>query len=150
MLWLYINTLNLIRTSQYIQICYVLVYFFFVSQLNYWQMFCARYSLLLMYIINLSNILYSVYFTFILFIQFSIVILYMHSHKKQKNTLKSSLVRVLFAAEIDFPKILVLRLPQNTSNVNIESIYLENSLELWYIFILLSWYWSVFNWLCLV
>ena len=126
------------------------LFFFFVSQLNYWQMFCARYSLLLMYIINLSNILYSVYFTFILFIQFSIVILYMHSHKKQKNTLKSSLVRVLFAAEIDFPKILVLRLPQNTSNVNIESIYLENSLELWYIFILLSWYWSVFNWLCLV
>ena len=74
-----------------------------------------------MYIVNLSNILYFVYFTFILFIQFFIVILNMHSHKKQKNTLKSSLVRALFAAEIDFPKILVLRLPQNTSNVNIES-----------------------------
>ena len=74
-----------------------------------------------MYIINLSNILYFVYFTFILLIQFSIVILYMHSHKKQKDTLKSSLVRVLFAAAIDFAKILILRLPQNTSNVNIES-----------------------------
>ena len=96
-------------------------FFFFVSQLNYWQIFYARYSLLLMHIINLSNILYFVYFTFILLIQFSIVILYMHSHKKQKNSLKKSLVRVLFAAEIDFPKILVLRLPQNTSNVNIES-----------------------------
>ena len=74
-----------------------------------------------MYIINLSNILYFVYFTFILLIQFSIFILYMHSHKKQKDTLKSSLVRVLFAAAIDFAKILILRLPQNTSNVNIES-----------------------------
>ena len=28
--------------------------------------------------------------------------------------------RVLFAAEIEFPKILVVRLPHHTSNVNIE------------------------------
>ena len=74
-----------------------------------------------MYIISLSNILYFVYFTFILFIQFSIVIFYMHSHKKQKNSLKSSLVLVLFAAEIDFSKILVLSLPHYTLNVSIES-----------------------------
>ena len=82
--------------------------------------------------------LYFVYFTLILFLQFSIVFLYIHSHKKKKNSLKSNLVRVLFAAEIDFPKILVLRLPENTSNVNIESsgkikkiciIYVTNLLE---------------------
>ena len=40
---------------------------------------------------------------------------------KQKGSLEGSLVRVLFAAELEFPKILVPRLPQNTSNVNIES-----------------------------
>ena len=43
-----------------------------------------------------------------------------HSHKKLKNSLEGSLDRVLFAAELEFPKILVPRLPQNTSNVNIE------------------------------
>ena len=31
------------------------------------------------------------------------------------------MVRVLFANELDFPKILVPRLPKNASNVNIES-----------------------------
>ena len=40
-----------------------------------------------------------------------------HSHKKQKD----SLDRVLFAAELELPKILVPRLPQRTSNVNTES-----------------------------
>ena len=45
-----------------------------------------------------------------------------HSHKKRKDSLEGSLVRVLFADELEFPKILVPRLPQNTSNVNIESI----------------------------
>ena len=45
----------------------------------------------------------------------------MHSHKKRKDSLEGSLDRVLFAAELKFPKILVPRLPQNTSNVNIES-----------------------------
>ena len=40
-----------------------------------------------------------------------------HSHKKRKYSLESSLDRVLFAAELELPKIL---LPQNSSNVNIE------------------------------
>ena len=43
-----------------------------------------------------------------------------HSHKKRKDNLEGSLDRVLFAPELDFPKILVPRLPQNSSNVNTE------------------------------
>ena len=43
-----------------------------------------------------------------------------HSHKKRKDSLKGSLDRVLLAAELEFPKILVPRLPQHTSGVNIE------------------------------
>ena len=43
-----------------------------------------------------------------------------HSHKKWKDSLEGCLDRVLFAAEVEFPKILVPRLPQHTSNVNIE------------------------------
>ena len=43
-----------------------------------------------------------------------------HSHKKRKDSLEGSLDRVLLAAELEFPKILVPRLPQHTSNVNIE------------------------------
>ena len=43
-----------------------------------------------------------------------------HSHKKRKDSLKGSLDRVLFAAELEFPKILVPRIPQHTSNVNTE------------------------------
>ena len=39
-----------------------------------------------------------------------------HSHKKRKD----SLDRELFAVELEFMKILVPRLPQNISNVNIE------------------------------
>ena len=39
-----------------------------------------------------------------------------HSHEKWKG----SLDRLLFAAEYEFPKILVPRRPQNSSNVNIE------------------------------
>ena len=35
--------------------------------------------------------------------------------------MEGSFVRVLFAAELKFPKVLVPRLPQNTSKVNIES-----------------------------
>ena len=38
-----------------------------------------------------------------------------HSHKKRKSSLEGSLDQVLFATEIEFPKILVLRLPQHTS-----------------------------------
>ena len=43
-----------------------------------------------------------------------------HSHKKRKDSLEGSLDRVLFAAEVEFPKIIVPRLPQNLSNVKIE------------------------------
>ena len=43
-----------------------------------------------------------------------------HSHKKRKDNLEGSLDRVLFAAELEFPKILVPRLPQHTSDVNTE------------------------------
>ena len=42
------------------------------------------------------------------------------SHKKRKYSLEGSLDRVSFAAELEFPKKLVPRLPQNPSNVNIE------------------------------
>ena len=45
-----------------------------------------------------------------------------HRHKNGKDGLEGSLVRVLFATELEFSKFLVPRLPQNTSNVNIESI----------------------------
>ena len=37
-----------------------------------------------------------------------------------KDSLEGSLDRVLFAAELDFPKILVPRLPKNSSIVNIK------------------------------
>ena len=43
-----------------------------------------------------------------------------HSHKKQKDSLEGSLNQVLLAVELEFPKILLPRLPQHTSNVNIE------------------------------
>ena len=39
---------------------------------------------------------------------------------KRKDSLEGSLDRVLFVAELEFPKILVPRLPQHTSDVNIE------------------------------
>ena len=44
-----------------------------------------------------------------------------YSHKKRKDSLEASLVRVLFAAEHELPETLAPRLPQNTSYVNIES-----------------------------
>ena len=43
-----------------------------------------------------------------------------HSQTKRTDSLKGSLDRVLFAAEHEFPKILVPRLPQNTSNTDNE------------------------------
>ena len=43
-----------------------------------------------------------------------------HSHKKRKDSLEGSLDRILFAAELEFPKIIARRLPQHTSNVNTE------------------------------
>ena len=45
---------------------------------------------------------------------------YYHSQKKWKDSLEGCVDRVWFAAELEFPKILVHRLPQHTSNVNIE------------------------------
>ena len=43
-----------------------------------------------------------------------------HSHKKRKDNLEGSLDRVLFPTEIELRKIIVPRLPQNSSNINIE------------------------------
>ena len=45
---------------------------------------------------------------------------YKQSHKKHKDSLEGSLDRVLHATELEFPNILVPRLPQHTSDVNIE------------------------------
>ena len=45
-----------------------------------------------------------------------------HGHKKWKDSLEGSLDQVLLVAELEFPKILVPRLPQHTSNVNIECV----------------------------
>ena len=42
-----------------------------------------------------------------------------HSHNKLKDNMEDNLDWVLFVAELEFAKILVPRLPQNTSNVNI-------------------------------
>ena len=42
--------------------------------------------------------------------------------KNRKDSLEGSLDRVLLAAELEFPKILAPRLPQHTSNVNIECV----------------------------
>ena len=43
-----------------------------------------------------------------------------HSHKKRTDSLEGSLDQVLFAADLEFSKILVPKLPQRISNVNIE------------------------------
>ena len=43
-----------------------------------------------------------------------------HSHKKLKDSLEGSLDRVLLAAELEFTKIIVPRVSQHTSDVNIE------------------------------
>ena len=70
-----------------------------------------------------------------------LVIMVISYHQKWKDSLEGSLDRVLFAVELEFPKILVPRLPQHTSNVNIEcagksewskqlySLYLTSFLE---------------------
>ena len=44
------------------------------------------------------------------------------SHKNRKDSLQGSLDRVWFTAELEFPKILVPRLPQRTSNLNMEYV----------------------------
>ena len=43
-----------------------------------------------------------------------------YRRKKEKDSLHGSLDLILFVAELKFPKILVPRIPQHTSNVNIE------------------------------
>ena len=43
-----------------------------------------------------------------------------YSHKNRQDSLEGSLYRVSFAAELMFLKVLVPRLPQHTSSVNIE------------------------------
>ena len=48
-----------------------------------------------------------------------------HSDKKRKDSLEGSLDQVLFAAELEFPNILLPRLYQSSSNVNNECA--ENS-----------------------
>ena len=75
-----------------------------------------------------------------------------HSHKKRKGSLEVSLGRVLLSAALGFPKVLVPRLSQHTSDVNIEcagksewskqlySLYVTSFLEHWWILILLFWY----------
>ena len=50
-----------------------------------------------------------------------------YSHKKRRDSLEGSLDRVLLAAEPEFPKILVPRLSQHTSNVNIECAGMSES-----------------------
>ena len=61
-----------------------------------------------------------------------------HSHNKRKDSLEGSLDQVLFAAELEFPKILVPRLPQHTSNVNIECVgKLELSKQLYSLCVIL-------------
>ena len=45
---------------------------------------------------------------------------FLRSHKKWKDSLESNLDRILFVAKLKFPKILVPRIPHNSSNVNIE------------------------------
>ena len=56
---------------------------------------------------------------------------WVHSHTKRKDNLKVGLVRVLFAAELDLPKILVPRLPQHTPIENIDST--RKSKQLYYL-----------------
>ena len=75
-----------------------------------------------------------------------------HSHKKRKDSLEVSLDQVLFAAELEFPRMLVPRWPQHTSIKNTEcagksewskrqySLNVNSFLEHWYNLILLFWY----------
>ena len=43
-----------------------------------------------------------------------------HSHKKQKDSLEGILDQLLLVAELEFPKIIVPRVSQHTSDVNVE------------------------------
>ena len=80
----------------------------------------------------------------------------------RKDSLEGSLDRVIFAAELEFPKILVPRLPQHISDVNTDcagksewpkqlySLYLTSFFRHWYIFIFIILILIDFNWWCLV
>ena len=50
----------------------------------------------------------------------SVICVLIHSHEKRREKLEVSLKWVLFSAGLEFLKILVLRLPLNTSNANTE------------------------------
>ena len=71
-----------------------------------------------------------------------------HSHKKWKDSLEGSLLRVLFVAELEFLKILVPMLTLSTSNVKLKVmgnqsnciIYVSNFLEPSSIFIFILLY----------
>ena len=51
---------------------------------------------------------------------YSVNTLRYHCHKKPRDSLQSSLDWLLFATELEFLKILLPRLPQNSSNLNTE------------------------------
>ena len=55
----------------------------------------------------------------IIYIQ-TYILLLIHSHKKWEDSLEGSLDQVLLVAELEFPKIVVPRLSQHPSDVNIE------------------------------
>ena len=57
---------------------------------------------------------------FLPFVVSFLVDIFNHSHKKRKDSLEGSLDQVLLAAELEFPKKLVPKLPQHKSDVNIE------------------------------
>ena len=59
-------------------------------------------------------------FTLDYFVDDNRFVMVYHRRKKWNDSLEGSLDWELFPAELEFPKILVSRLPQNSSNVNIE------------------------------
>ena len=54
------------------------------------------------------------------FLKKAMVLFTLPKHKKRRDSLESSLEHFLFAAELEFSKILVHMLLQNTSNVHTE------------------------------
>ena len=61
-------------------------------------------------------------FTLDYFVDDNRFVMVYHRRKKWNDSLEGSLDWELFPAELEFPKILVSRLPQNSSNVNIECV----------------------------
>ena len=58
-----------------------------------------------------------------------------HSNKKWKNSLQGSLDQVLFAGEVELPKIIVPRLAQHTPNANTEVSESQNGQNICILFI---------------